>query len=72
MKKNGPFGATGMYDGMPGKSARRIGTTYIAATKTADGREFVGTGKTYPEAIKAAQRARKAVNSHNLTGKGEL
>lgn len=45
---------------------------YVATTKTADGRQYTGKGKTYPEAIKNAQRAKEAAISHTPTGKGNL
>ena len=65
MKDRGPFGTTTPYN-----TGYRAGTC-IATTTTVDGRQYVGSGKTYPEAIKAAQREREAANITITSGEAK-
>lgn len=65
MKDRGPFGTATPYN------AGYNTCTCIATTTTADGRQYVGSGKTYPEAIKAAQRERAAANITITSGEAK-
>lgn len=65
MKDSGPFGSTTLHN-----TGFKPGTC-IATTTTVDGRQYTGSGKTYPEAIKAAQRAREAANITITSGEAK-